>query len=128
MTNWWPCGPVIGALLRQFHAKCMPNQSRRQYNLAGVYLARLTCDAATHATFFRFMRADWSTTAAPQSFSGKNRPQGMAFVLPVSRTSVPCPPQGGFRGEERETQFILPAHTDPIRFTADPGSDTIARG
>jgi len=43
--------------------------------------------AATYATFFRFMRADWSTPGSIQSFFGKNRRQGMGFVLSVSRTT-----------------------------------------
>ena len=60
---------------------------------------------------------------------GNSRRQGMAFVLPVSRTTrFLSHRKVVYRDGVLETPFILPAHTDPIRFTADPGSDTIARG
>jgi len=61
-------------------------------------------------------------------FGQKPPPRHGLCSISFPYDAFPVPPQGGFRGEEWETQLILPAHTDPIHFTVDPGSDTIARG
>src|SRR5258706_9916051 len=130
MTNWSPCGLVIGASLRQFgarkvYAKARPRTTESNRGCRGPEWpcmprhTRLFFDSCgrTGAHPDRF-RAFWAKTAA----------KAWALFHRFPYDAFPVPPQGGFRGEEWETQFILPAHTDPIHFTVDPGSDTIARG
>jgi len=53
---------------------------------------------------------------------------GMGFVLEHGVRRFPAPPQGCIAAGPGNAAKKLPAHTDPIHFTVDPGSDTIARG
>jgi hypothetical protein len=64
----------------------------------------------------------------PKAFSAKSAAKAWPLFLYPPYDAFLVPPRGVFRGGVLETRFILPAHTDPIHFTVDPGSDTIARG
>jgi hypothetical protein len=51
-----------------------------------------------------------------------------AWPLFMSGRTTRFPTHRKLFRDEIETQFMLPAHTDPIHSPVDPGSDTIARG
>jgi hypothetical protein len=52
----------------------------------------------------------------------------MDFVLEQSVRTLFPPAAGCIAAGRGNAEIKLPAHTDPIHFTVDPGSDTIARG
>src|SRR5688572_23084785 len=88
MTNWSPCGSAMGALLRQFDRKVYAKERPRTTKTSEARPSQFDHGKRDSRDFFSI---SCGRTGAEKlhagSYFGKNRRQGMAFVLPLSRTT-----------------------------------------